>query len=138
MTTLPVASIIATLLAILMFPLTSLVSMRRAAIGEAEGELTAAVFGDHDDETLRRRSRAFGNFIEYVPMCLIMLALLELSGGSALLVWSIGGLLVVGRVLHALGMLYANSPIPRGLAMFMTYATFLLPAGWLLLNFWRQ
>jgi uncharacterized protein len=129
-----VTSIIASILAILMLPLTLQISIRRAALGKAANDLTAVVFGDGGDEKLRRRIRALGNFIEYVPMCLIMLALIESSGAGETLLWSVGGLLVCGRVLHALGMLYINNPAPRGIAMFMTYASFIVPAIWLLLN----
>ena len=109
--------------------------MQRAALGKEKGDITAFVFGDGNDDVLRRRIRAFGNFIEYVPMCLLMLALIEFASASRTLLWSIGGLLLAGRILHAIGMLYADSPAPRGIAMFMTYATLLVPAGWLLLTF---
>ena len=134
MISLPVTSTVAAVLALVMFPLTLQVSMRRAALGKAQGSLTAVVFGDGGDEVLRRRSRAFGNFVEYVPTCLVMLALAEVAGATPALLWTLGALLVGGRVLHALGMLYADSPAPRGVAMFMTYAAFLVPAGWLLFN----
>ena len=84
-----------------MFPLTLQVSLRRAALGKAQGDLTAVTFGDGSDEVLRRRTRAFGNFIEYVPLCLVTLTLTELAGASPTLLWSIGGLLVVGLILLA-------------------------------------
>ena len=129
MVMLPITSIIAACLAIIMFPLTLQVSMRRKAIGNV-------VFGDAGDEVLRRRVRAFGNFTEYVPTCLVMLALAEIQGGPSALLWAIGGLLLMGRIIHALGMLYARSPVPRAIAMFMTYAAFLVPAVWLLINVW--
>ena len=129
-----VTSIIASILAILMFPLTLQISIRRAALGKAANDLTAVVFGDGGDEKLRRRIRALGNFIEYVPMCLIMLALMESSGASRNLLWSVGGLLVFGRFLHALCMLYMNNPATRGIAMFMTYASFIVPAIWIIFN----
>ena len=129
-----ITSIIASVLAILMLPLTLQISIRRAALGKAANNLTAVVFGYGGDETLRRRIRALGNFIEYVPMCLIMLALLESSGARESLLWSVGGLLIFGRFLHAYGMLYVNNPAPRGIAMLMTYVSFLIPAVWLLLN----
>ncbi len=131
---LEITSMVASILAIIMFPLTLQVSIRRAALGKAANDLTAIVFGDGNDETLRRRNRAFGNFIEYVPMCLIMLALIEIGGASETILWLVGGLLVVGRIIHALGMLYTSHPAPRGIAMFMTYASFLIPAIWLLIN----
>ncbi len=135
MLALPITSFVAALLALLMFPLTLGVSMRRRALGSAKGDVTAFVFGDGNDDTLRRRIRAFGNFIEYVPTCLVMLALTEVGGASAGFLWSMGGLLVAGRIVHSLGMLYADSPAPRGLAMFMTYVSFLGPAVWLLIRY---
>lgn len=125
---------IAAMLAILMFPLTWLVSIRRALIGKARGTITAAAFGDTGDDTLRRRIRAFGNFTEYVPMSLIMLAMAESAGASATMVWILGGMLLAGRIIHAGGMLYSDSPVPRAVGMMLTYPSFLVPAGWLLLN----
>lgn len=134
MINLEITPVIASILAIIMFPLTFQVSVRRAALGKAANDLTAVVFGDGNDETLRRRNRAFGNFIEYVPMCLIMLALIEIAGANEIFLWLVGSLLVVGRIIHALGMLYVSHPAPRGIAMLMTYASFLIPAIWLLIN----
>lgn len=132
MINLEITSTIASVLALIMLPLTLQVSLRRTALGKAQNNLTAFVFGDGDDETLRRRIRAFGNFVEYVPLCLIMLGLLEIAQASHSLLWSVGGLLVGGRLLHAVGMLYANNPASRGLGMLMTYGAFLIPAVWLL------
>ena len=127
MIALPVTSIVAATLAIVMFPLALQISMRRLALG-------GVVFGDADDDALRRRIRAFGNFVEYVPICLVLLVLMEAQGAPSLWLWIAGVLLLAGRFLHALGMLFANSPAPRGVAMMMTYGAFLVPAAWLLLN----
>ncbi|MEZ0472926.1 MAPEG family protein [Luteimonas salinilitoris] len=127
MIALPVTSTVASILAIVMFPMTLQISIRRAALGDV-------VFGDADDAALRRRVRAFGNFVEYVPLCLVLLSLMEAQGASFLWLWMAGGLLLVGRIIHALGMLFAKSPAPRVVAMVMTYGSFLIPAGWLLAN----
>jgi uncharacterized protein len=124
---LPITSITAAVLAIIMLPLTLQVSLRRVAIG-------SVVFGDGGDEVLRRRIRAFGNFIEYSPLCLTLLALLEAQGAAASWSWITAALLVGGRVIHGLGMLFAQSPAPRGVAMLMTYGAFLTPAVWLLMR----
>ncbi len=105
-------------------------------VGQSHGQLAGVAFGDADDLTLRRGIRAFGNFIEYVPTCLVMLALAEIAGGPASLLWSLGIVFVAGRVVHALGMLYTQSPAPRALGMFMTYAALLVPAIWLLSHTW--
>ena len=121
MISLPITYTIAAALAALMFPLTLGVSLRRAGLGKEMGDLAGVAFGDAGDDVLRRRIRAFGNFIEYAPFCLILLALFESAGASPNWVWAIGGLLVLGRITHALGMLYSNSPAPRAAGMFMTW-----------------
>ena len=45
--------------------------------------------------------RAHGNFAEYVPVGLILLGLLELHGLYPALLFAIGALFALGRVLHA-------------------------------------
>jgi len=52
---------------------------------------------------LARAIRAHGNFTEYVPIALIVLAMLELRGAAPGLLWVLGGVLLIGRVVHALG-----------------------------------
>ncbi len=123
----PITASVAAILAVIMFILTLLVSLRRVELGKKAGDIAAFVFGEGDDETLRRRTRAFGNFIEYVPVCLLLLLLTEAKGASDSLVWSLGGVFIFGRVLHAFGMLYCpRIPLPRGIGMFATYATLLI------------
>lgn len=134
MINLEITSYIAAFLAIIMFVLTMMVSMQRVNLGKQAGDIAKFVFGDGDDEIMRRRIRAFGNFIEYVPTCLIMIALIEMQGASDTLVWCVGGAFVVGRLLHATGMLTnPRKPLLRIVGMFATYAALLVPAGWLLL-----
>lgn len=60
--------------------------------------------GDGGDNRMLRRMRVHANFIEYVPMALLLLALLEVCGLDARLVWAFGGTLLVARVLHAQGL----------------------------------
>lgn len=71
------------------------VGHRRAA------QIGLGTAGDHH---LERKVRVHGNFVEYVPMALLMLALLEISGVAAIWLWALGGLLLLGRLLHALGL----------------------------------
>ncbi|MBV1915645.1 MAG: MAPEG family protein [Pseudomonadales bacterium] len=135
MNSLPVTSMVAALLACLMFVLTVLISIRRVELGKQSGDIAKFVFGHGDDETLRRRVRAFGNFIEYTPVALLLLALIEFQGAGYLLLWWLGAAFVIGRLLHALGMLFCpRFPLPRAIGMFATYATLLIPAGWMLTN----
>ncbi len=60
--------------------------------------------GDGGDASLARKIRVQANFVEYVPMALLLLALLELSGAAASWLWGFGAVLLLGRVLHALGL----------------------------------
>jgi len=87
--------------------------------------------GTDGDAILLQRVRAHGNFTEYTPIALILLALVEMSGGSATQAWTIGGLLLVGRALHAIGLIFSVLP-GRVLGMLMTLAS-ILYAVWLLL-----
>ena len=59
--------------------------------------------GDGGDKLLARKVRVHANFVEYVPMLLLMLALLELSGLPAAWLWALGGVLLLARILHASG-----------------------------------
>ena len=42
---------------------------------------------------------------------------------------------VGGRLLHAVGMLWFETPAPRGVAMLATHGVYLLGGGWLLWHF---
>lgn len=59
--------------------------------------------GDGGDPVLLRKIRVHANFIEYVPMALLMLALLELGGLPPWLLWLLGAALLLARVMHAAG-----------------------------------
>jgi uncharacterized membrane protein YecN with MAPEG domain len=60
--------------------------------------------GDGGNDALARRMRAQANFVEYTPFFLILLALIELAVGSALWLWAVGGVYMIGRLIHAFGM----------------------------------
>ncbi len=61
-------------------------------------------FGDGDNIKLRSAIRAHGNFVEYVPIIVLMVAMLEMSGTPAAMVHLLMGALLVARLLHPLGM----------------------------------
>jgi uncharacterized membrane protein YecN with MAPEG domain len=89
--------------------------------------------GGYDD--LERAIRAQGNFAEYVPIGLILIACLELNGAPWWLVILPGIALVIGRLIHAKGI---NEPPPnfssRVLGMKFTFGTLItlviLNLGW--------
>jgi len=60
--------------------------------------------GTGGDDAMTRKVRVHANFAEYVPLALLMLALLELSGFRAGLLWAFGVVLLLARVLHAIGL----------------------------------
>jgi uncharacterized membrane protein YecN with MAPEG domain len=56
------------------------------------------LFGDGDNRELRSAIRAHANFAEYVPIIVLMVALLEISGTPALRVHLLMGTLLVPRL----------------------------------------
>lgn len=71
------------------------VSQRRLA--------TKIGMGTGSDAILEQRIRAHGNFIESVPIALILLYLFEQAGVDSIYVHAFGVALVLARVAHALG-----------------------------------
>ena len=60
--------------------------------------------GTGGDEVMTRRVRVHGNFAEYVPLALLMLALLELAGTAAAVVWTCGLVLLLALLAQAVGL----------------------------------
>lgn len=60
--------------------------------------------GTGESKPLLVASRIHANNAEYVPLAIVMLLLAELCGGASLYLHIAGGSLLVGRMLHALGM----------------------------------
>ena len=60
--------------------------------------------GDGGNELLVRRMRAQLNFAEQVPLTLLMVGVVELSGKGGLWLAPLGAVFVLGRVAHAIGM----------------------------------
>ena len=60
--------------------------------------------GDGGEQTLTKAIRVHGNFTEYMPLALILLASYELSGATPLVLHVLGATLFIGRVLHAVGL----------------------------------
>ena len=56
------------------------------------------------DPALERAVRAHGNFVEYVPLGLLLILLAELNGAGPWLLHLLGLMLLVGRLLHAWGL----------------------------------
>jgi uncharacterized membrane protein YecN with MAPEG domain len=91
----PVVSLYAALLAIVFVVLSvRTLRMRR--------RLRIAI-GDAGNETMLRAMRAHSNFAEYVPLSLLLIYFVEQSGANPRFVHALGLCVLVGRVLHAVG-----------------------------------
>jgi uncharacterized protein len=109
-----ISSVYAGILALLIVWLSlNVIKLRRA---------NKVILGDGGVPQLQNAIRAQGNATEYIPITLILLILLELSGANAWLV-HIGGIaIIIGRLLHAKGLL-AEDLRYRVLGMQVTFFT---------------
>jgi len=98
------------------------VKLSFAVIGLRRKNKVSLGNGGHED--LERAIRAQGNFAEYVPIGIILIACLELNGAPWYLVAIPGITLILGRWIHAKGI---NIPPPdfskRVLGMKLTFGT---------------
>jgi uncharacterized protein len=107
-----VTFLFAGLLALMQCALTVLVIARRV---KAKVSLL-----DGGDAKLTHRLRAHGNFTETVPICLIMMAMLELHGLPSIWLWAMGICLTLGRVLHATSLITKKLTWGRYVGMVLT------------------
>ena len=90
-----VTALYASLLAILFIVLSARVIAGR--------RLQKVALGVEGNPELLRRARVQGNFAEYVPLALVLMALAELQGTAPWLIHGIGTALFAGRLVHAFG-----------------------------------
>lgn len=84
--------------------------------------------GDGGHEELNRAIRVFGNFAEYVPLALILVAALEFVQAPVWYMHVAGGSLFIGRTLHAVGLLGKGSMAARASGMVLTWLSIVLGA----------
>lgn len=129
---LPVTATYTAIFALMMVPLSMAVSLHYVRTGTSHEQHVVM-----HDEPLRRKTRAHGNFTEYVPLALILLGVLEVSGAAANKVWWLGAAFLLGRVLHAVGQLFTSTPALRASAMLLTHFAFVVGAINLLMLTYR-
>ena len=83
---------------------------------------------------LLRRIRGHANFIESVPIALIILIMMEVLGASDTWLHAVGATLVAGRVLHYLGMTELGPFICRPAGMVATNLVYLVGSVWILVD----
>jgi len=72
----------------------------------------SVLHGDPPNMELAERVRAHQNFLEYVPMILIVMGAIELNGGSSMFLYIVGDLLFIARIAHAIGLKHDNMGHP--------------------------
>ena len=91
-----ISAIYASVLAIVFIVLSYRVAQRRMRFQVG--------LGTGDNRELERAVRIHGNFAEYVPLALLLLALFESGGAPGWAVHAAGAALLIARVLHAVGL----------------------------------
>ena len=84
---------------------------------------------DGGDEALTRAMRVHGNFAEYVPFALMLMALAEIQDGSGLFRHVMGTVLIVCRLCHAYAITATSGPNPAPLIGFVGTAGVIIAAG---------
>ncbi len=99
---LPITALYAGILAIFALFLSFRAGARRGKSG------VSILYGDPINWELAERVRAHQNFLEYVPILLILMGVSELNGASSTMLHSVGALLVIARVAHMIGLRHDN------------------------------
>ncbi len=99
----------------------------RVIAGRRAGGISLGTGGD---PAFERRVRAQGNLVEYAPIGLVLLLVLEAGGTGGWILHGLGGMLLVGRVLHAFALSRVEgSSFGRAGGMVLTLAMLGLSAG---------
>ncbi len=89
------------------FTLFALILSFRA--GSFRGKTGVSVlFGEPQNMELAERVRAHQNFLEYVPIIIIVMGAIEANGGSSTFLYVVGDLLIIARIAHAVGLKHDN------------------------------
>lgn len=124
----PITGLYAGALALILLVLWTQVSGRRMR------KRIAILHGD--DAALAYRVRRHGNFVEHVPLALVLLGLVEHGGARPVVVHALGGALVAARLLHPFGLREGKIPnAPRALGAGLTFVVIFVAAALALLQF---
>ena len=122
---LEITGIYASLLSLLMIGLSIRVSLARGKAGIS--------LLDGGNREVAERMRMHGNFIETVPIALILMAIAESQQASFLIVNAIGLSLLAGRLMHPFGISYEKpAAIFRAAGMLATFLSMLISVAFIL------
>jgi len=85
-------------------------------------------WGDNGDDQLIRRIRAHANHSEWVPATMIILGLVEMVGVHPIIVGVLGAVILIGRGLHAIGLMGNAEVYNRAAGIAMNWIVLLLAA----------
>lgn len=95
--------------------------------------------GDSGNSTMLRAMRVHSNFAEYAPFALLLIFLVEFNGAPPSKVHLLGGLLVLGRILHSYGVSQPKEALVfRMTGMVLTFSTILSCSIWLLRSYFMH
>jgi uncharacterized membrane protein YecN with MAPEG domain len=123
-----ITGLYAALAALLVVVLAVRISLRRRKVQVG--------IGSGGDEVLARRVRAHANAVEYLPLGLILLLILDLDKTEPLLLHVFGITLIVARVAHAFGLSTSSGVSPgraTGIAL-----TWLVIVAMAVLMLWQR
>ena len=87
---------------------------------------------------LFRAIRIHANFNEYIPLFLIILGLMEMSGINRNYILILGWTMVVGRILHVIGLERSHATsFGRFTGSFITFSTLIMASILILIHLWR-
>jgi uncharacterized membrane protein YecN with MAPEG domain len=110
--------------------LISIVLANRAGMTRARLQIP---LGDGGNSELIGAIRRHANFVEYVPLIVVMMAMIEINGAHKWWLHALGGALVVARIIHPLGISTEQMSSPlRMIGSMMTAAITVACAGLLL------
>jgi uncharacterized protein len=94
---------------------------------------------DGSNNALKERIRRHGNFTEYVPLALILMACAEAGGATPTWLHAIGGMLLISRLIHPFGIKHDNASAPaRIIGATGTQIAMLLAVGLIGWQHWGQ
>lgn len=91
--------------------------------------------GDGGNQALLLRMRRHANFVENVPLALVLIALLEMQAVPATAIHALGAGLVLGRILHWMGFGEDIRNPLRGLGAGLTSLSILVASVWGIVTF---
>ena len=100
----PITALYAGILAIYSIWLSSRAGLMRGETG------ISILHGDNME--LAEKIRRHQNFVEYVPIALILIGVLEINGSNSIFLHVLGVALIVARVAHAKGLYHDNISHP--------------------------